>query len=279
MVLIVVGDAQQCSENFSPCTCTPFSVGVVNIDCYQQNIDDIKSTFDTTSTTDLIRLVITLPSDSTSIPTNLLGNNKASDLSLTCVNPTSELNIEADAFRSSQTSTLSLSLRNCNLKQLDFSFLIGFGTLYEIIISDSTFPTTFNTLPSLPSLYYLIITNCHGFQSWGNPDLSHVHELYLQNNLLTDDSAAEILNSIASSSNLLATLQLSMNKLTRVPEAVHLLEKLETLNLDGNTIPIITSSSLAFVSSEIVSVRLEDLSLTKIEVGAFQGNFLIHIIF
>ena len=36
--------------------------------------------------------------------------------------------------------------------------------------------------------------------------------------------------------------------------------------------PVITSSSLAFVGSEVALVRLEDLSLTKIEAGAFQGK-------
>ena len=200
-------------------------MGVVNIDCYLVPLDDIKSSFESTNTTDLIRFVITLTSESANIPADLLGNNKAQEISLTCSSSTPELNVDANAFSSSQMSASSLNLRNCNLKQVDFSFLSGFETLYEIIITESTFPVTLNTLPALQSLYYLIISNSHGYQSWGNPDLTNLHELYLQNNLLNDDAVAEILNSISTlPNNSLEVLQLAMNKLTRIPDAVHLFE-------------------------------------------------------
>lgn len=263
--------ADECLEDFSPCTCLPFETGVINVECDQIPYTDVLAIFDRTTTTNEIRLFLTLSENTASIPANLLGANKAKDISLECLNRNFEVQVNVDAFRNSQTIGLLFMINGCSLNQMSLAFLSNFGMLNNLIITNSTFPNM-STLPALPSLYRLIVTNCQGFTTWGNPALGSVHELYLNSNSLGDTVVSGILSNILASSNSLESLYLHSNSLTRVPDAIRSFSMLSTLDLNDNEIPVVTTGSLVFSAPVVKYVRLEGVSLNTIQSGAFQGN-------
>ena len=261
----------ECLEDFSPCACLPFETGVINVDCDQVPFTEIQAAFDRTTTTNLIRLFLTLFDTTTSsVPANILGSNRASEIWMTCLNRNFQLLVNGDGFLNSQTTATIVAMEGCSLDQINLAFLNNFSALYELIIRNSTFPAM-STLPALPSLYRLIVSNCQNFKTWGNPSLGSVHELYVHSNNLGDDVVSGILSSLLSSSNSLESLYLQSNALTKVPDAVRSFTKLSTLNLNDNLIPVITTGSLAFSVPEVRYVRLEGISLNTIQAGAFQG--------
>ena len=268
----VKGDG--CEEDFSPCTCTPFPIedSVINVECDQVSSDEIVEAFSRNTTTNLIRLFLKLSDNSSHLPADLLGENRAEEIDLTCMNRDFDLTVDRDAFRNSASSLLSLFIFDCPLSATEFVFLTGFQVINYFQILNSTFPSL-GDLPKLPSLYELIISECSDFTEWGKPDLTSLVEFRLGYNLLGDQTVDEILDSILamSSDPSLQTLILQNNNLTRIPESVHLFPNLTDLNMDGNTIPIIKAGSITFGTADFVYLRLEDLSMAAIEPGAFQG--------
>ena len=106
------------------------------------------------------------------IPANLLGNHIISNcIEFTCwsyyPDPESsnsnenirQLNFDADAFSSSRTSLKKFHFIQCNLEQLDFSFLAGFDRLQELKIFKSlnVDKARWDLFPNLPSLQDLLI--------------------------------------------------------------------------------------------------------------------------
>lgn len=266
-----------CQEDFSPCTCTPFEESVINVECIEVASADIKEAFRRTSTTNYIRLFLTLSGNSSQLPSDLLGDNRAQEVDLTCTNRNFDVKVDRFAFRNSAWSTLDLLVFGCSLSQLEFAFLTGYQAIRAIEITNSTFPSL-SDLPRLPSLRYLVISDCPGFTTWGKPDLSSVVELRLGDNLLGDQAVDEILNSILAITSRppLQTLILMNNQLTRIPEMVPLFPNLITLSMDVNTIPVLKAGSLALSAPDIHMLRLEVLSLRTIEPGAFQGFHIVY---
>jgi Leucine-rich repeat (LRR) protein len=69
-------------------------------------------------------------------------------------------------------------------------------------------------------------------------------------------------------------LSLNNNSLNRVPDIAFSFEKLHSLSLSSNTIPVLLSGSLVFSAPQVDYVGLENLSLDIIEVGAFEGMII-----
>lgn len=264
-----------CTEDFSPCSCIIFEEGVINVECDQIAFADIQSAFALTTTTNLIRLFLTVGDSLASVPTNLLGENKAKEISITCLNRNFRLLIERDSFRASAAQNELTAFQGCELTQLDFSFLNNFQIINELSVTNSTI-ASLSTLPVLSSLTRLIVANCEGFQSWGNPSVTSIRELYLNNNFLSDRAVITVLDSIAASSNSLEALYLQGNSLTRVPDQISAFSSLNTINLNGNVIPSIATGSLSFRTPQVQSVRLEGVELSTIQPGAFSGDVLYH---
>lgn len=260
-----------CVEDFSPCSCIIFEEGVINVECDQVPFADVQYSFTLTTTTNLIRLFLTIGELTPSVPANLLGNNKAKEISITCLNRNFQLLINVDSFRASETHSELVYMHGCDLSQVNLSFMRNFQVINELSITNSTI-TSLSSLPSLSSLTRLIIANCQGFQSWGNPSVPSVRELYLNNNLLSDRAVSSILGSVSSSSNSLQALYLQGNSLTAVPIQISTFSSLTILNLNGNVIPSIASGSLSFGADPVRSLRLEGIELGTIQAGAFSGN-------
>lgn len=279
---MVLGEIRaQCSENFAPCTCTPFEDNVINVECDRVPLSEIKAMFNATyiGSSESIRFFLTLPEsdDGTSltIPADLLGFNKAQEILIRCPSRNFELEIHPDAFRISASSAKIVEIRNCLVNHLDFLFLASYEVLNDLAVLESSFPAL-NGLPLLPNLHRLTISSCVDFNSWNTEFyLMALQELRLEGDSLDDSSVDLILKRIMDGSetivNTLTTLHLNNNSLTKVPNLVAEFNGLSNLKLSQNNISMITSDSLIFKAPEVYYVGLEDISLNEIELGSFGG--------
>lgn len=273
LLVVVARSEDVCVEDFSPCVCTPFTVeeNVVNVVCDQVAAEDIKDAFSRNSTTNLVRLFLTISQNASYLPSDLLGDSRAKEIGLTCIDRDFQLQVDRYAFTDSSKTVSRLEIKGCSIDQLEFSFLTNFTVLNEVDVTNSSFPAL-SDLPVLPHLRGLVITNCPSFTKWGEPNLSSVVEFWLNQNMLNDEDIDTILRSIPTANNSLKSLMLFGNNLTRIPEKLHLLNELTTLNLDGNTIPVIPTGSLAFSAPDFHYLRLEGLSLQFIEPEGLSGG-------
>lgn len=261
-------------EDFSPCTCILFTVeeNVIVVECEEISSEEIKQVFERNTTSKIIRLFLTLTDTAATLPANLMGENIVREIGLTCLNRDFNLQIDPDAFANSASTVVGFYVNGCSLPQLEFTFLTNFNHLTDIEIENSTFPVM-KDLPTLPALKILGISECDNYVEWGLPDLSSLIELKLISDMLSDQAVDDILNSILLSyNNSLSILSLVNNSLTRVPDAVHLLPHLTSLNMNENTLSVLPAGSLVFSSGrEMDFLGFDDLSLEKIEPGALQG--------
>ena len=265
-----------CSEDFSPCTCQQDEANIIDVECDQVSFEEIKAAFQSTTTNKLIRFSLTISQEETpNIPANLLGTNQADQISISCPSRSdSRLLIDENAFVFSSPVATIVQIENCQIDELNFLFLAGFQSLYELAITYSTFPITLDSLPLLPSLHILTISGCTDFQDWIAPsDISSLRELQLNDDLLGETNLEIILNHFLMFNIDLRGLSLNNNSLTRVPEIAFSFENLHRFSLNGNTIQVLLSGSLIFTAPAVVYLGLENLSLDTIEIDAIQGKF------
>lgn len=262
------------TEDFSPCTCILFTgeENVIVVECEGISSEEIKEVFERNTTSKIIRLFLTLTDTAATLPANLMGENIVKEIGLTCLNRDFNLQIDPDAFDNSASTVVGFYVDGCSLPQLDFTFLRDFGNLTDIEIKNSTFPVI-KDLPVLPALKILLISECDNFVEWGSPDLSSLIELSLYSDMLDDQAIDDILNSISLLvNNSLSTLNIENNSLTRIPDAVHRLPHLTTLNMNENKISVLPTGSLVFSDNQEISyLGFDSLRLKLIEPGALQG--------
>lgn len=240
-------DQSTCPENYSPCTCEEI-ISDVNtskgwsILCEQVPIAKIQAIFSKTKARDLVSFKFTIePLEKSLIPADFLGSSRSAGLDISCEGTSYNLTINENAFRMSKNFAKQFSIRDCDLKkQANFAFLSGFQALAKLDIDSSRNLNSFQGLPSQSQLSEISISNSTGLKNMTqgqNIALPGLRALYLQNNQMDDQTLAKILNILAESSKTsLTELKLDQNKLTRIPELVSSLTKLENFFIDDNLI-------------------------------------------
>ena len=265
--------ALPCTEDYSPCTCVLYGDGTISVDCDKVPVGQIQAAFNRTTRKDLYRLdwALLVPDDP--IPADILSGKRAGLIRME--SSFGPLVIDRFALTSSGDYTTDLILDSFDLSRTDFSFLENFARLVTLSISSSSGIQTFGTLPPLPALKELSVFDCTGFESLQSvPGLkfAQLENLRLNSNQLSDSAVEVILGSVDSSA--LAHLSLNNNRLTRVPDRVPSMARLERIFLSGNVLPSLSSGSLAFQAQQkILEVYLPSVSLSNIQVGAFEGDF------
>lgn len=260
---------------------------------------------------------------STDLPADIFGDKRIYFIELVCPPSSILLKVHKDAFRSSKTFNKVFQIRNCDVSQLDFTFLEDFDSLntlsFHNILGLTTLPNTlprrlvnlsvsnsldfrgFTGFPSellklstlsfsdcphfsrlviptnLPSVKSLKVINCPTFRQWDLfcTSFTRLEELYLNDAVLDDERTKEMFEKILSCpvSEVLRSVTLLNNRLTRIPDEISSLPNLEELYLDNNNITSI--QNLTLKAPKVTTISLSGNKLQRIEAGAFQGKWLI----
>lgn len=214
------------------------------------------------------------------VASDLLGGKRADYLYFTCPYNSVDLSdFASDSFPASTANTTDgFSIANCDLQQFSFDFLKSFTSISHLDLYGSPL-STFKSMPHLPSLYSVQLSNCPGLQQWyplsQTPNLNGIAITYSD---LSDAQIDAIFDSMDDKNNThtgqLTGLDLWGTKLTRVPPFVLSLPSLVELNMESNHIKSLPSGSLNFTSNELCDLNLQHNEIETIAPGAFgQGLY------
>ena len=273
-------------ESYAPCTCS--TSGAVS--CHGVSMTKVKKVLTAkTKAADLDALHL-WPTDPDGIPENLLGNKRVKNILIFC--PVDDKSyrlykIHSEAFSSSINFTVELNFRNCDLNQLDLSFLKGFGKLQSLKMSkcNNIHRIRWDSTPSLPKLSKLEMLSCMGLNEWTSfprPRLlkGGLYEMKLNLVGINDDAADRILAwTLKHSAESLHKLEIAESFLTRIPKQLISFTKLHHLDLQGQSgkLGVLRAGELAF-STHFTRLSLNNCGINIIEPYAIQGKVNVRMI-
>lgn len=217
--------------------------------------------------------------DQIPVPSDLLDSGSLESLmyvSFICPNNSVPLGpVALDAFPVAN-SLGYFYIYDCDLNDFSFDFLQSLTLINEIHVSGSSF-STFNSMPTIPSITTVKLSNCTGFQQWYPPSqTTNLTSIWIDYSNLTDTQIDGIFDSMGDTySDQLTKVFLDGNELTSVPPFVLTLSKLDELNMSNNSIKMLPSNSLDFISHRLRFLILEHNQIGLIAPGAFdKGNYI-----
>ena len=210
------------------------------------------------------------------IPDDLMGTkSNTRHLKLTCPDANFELKINSNAFRSSRSTALGVSIEKCDLRQLDWRFLSEFSVLESLHLVGSSMMNNMQTFPLLTSVSTFSMLNCGHFDELYPPERTpHLNHLQIDNSFnVSDEIFDRIVNAAAAGPyrDTLEVLSLARNKMTRIPSSTANFTRLQHLIVSGNSIQTLPRGSLHFSSTSLSTVWLNYNRIDTIQQGAFKG--------
>jgi len=132
----VISSTENCRQNdFSPCTCRTVPAGEVTIEvtCKDADFPAIQTAFNRASNDtlkDIMKMHLTV--QSSELPADIFGDKRINFIELICPPSSINLKIHKDAFRSSKSYNQIFQIRNCDVSQLDFTFIEDFDSLHTL---------------------------------------------------------------------------------------------------------------------------------------------------
>lgn len=279
--------AGNCDECFLSCTCEydQFTMKGPEVECNRVPVSTVKIIFNEVQTRFIEKFILTPNINDKGIIANVIGNHLIDSLVLTCPLRSSSLIVDPAAFSFTKNFTSSLTIKGCDLIQLNWAFLSGFSKLSSLSISNSAnLHNTFSTLPSttLPRLTSLSLFSIMGLNGFTDPRVQFPRPLPNGLSSLFVGSCYD-LNDVAmqnflakwvtpTSSKKLVFLNVVASRLSNIPKEVSKYTKLTTAGFFGNLVPM-TFKKGAFNFSDPVEAFNNDFSqINSIEDGAFIGN-------
>ena len=275
-------------EDYSPCNCFQHhGFTDVSIQCQLTSLNRIYDTFQWTIPADVDYLGLDPKSNNFSyIPENLFGEKhrfreifvRVTERYLT--HPEIMIHPKAFAFSSTRSFTTSFTISNHNISPLSFEFLKDFHQLKRLSISNSI-NVHLSNLPALPNLDVItissstllgsLLTNC-SMQK-------RLQDLSLSQNGINDKLAEQILQWIAagSSRHTLSSINLSRNKLTKIPSLLKSFSNLKTIYLKQQEFPGFSHISLSLPFYSFKEIDLRSSYITHIEPGTFKSRLALKL--
>ncbi len=287
----------QCpNDDFEPCTCDPNPYGrpypgIYRVTCNGATFDDIKNAGFVKNSTDKknpISVFVLVPStdDLMVVPADLLGLRSVSSFMLKCATYDSYMNIDPNALRASKSSLGSVTIRNCDMRNLSWKFLTGFTKMDSLRFTySSNFQITFNTLPLLPSLLSLDLTAVDITYRNGTPTFPKLSAgllfviLDFDNVMFADAIVTAFVKWLVStSSNTLiysdvSRLGISSNAMKTIIPLYSNFKNLNYLSFKNTQMPTTISAGLKF-TKKVSYVTLDSSNIVQIAPGAFSGTIL-----
>jgi hypothetical protein len=262
-------DAVNCGN----CRCDEDVVkGYQNVICLGVPFAEIKSTFAGNTGFEKINHFNIVPElGDTQIPAGLLGIHTARNISLASCGD-NLMKIRPNAFRSSAATMEEFFVYDCNVGSLTWLFLDGFTKVNLLHLEKATNIQSLGTLPSLPSLKQLSITDCKGFSSLNFPgsSLGGMQNLIMTENVeLTDGKAESILATLNGASKLEMVSLKNNPSITAIPNTLSNLVALHSLDVSMCKVSSMTFGSLLF-SANVQLLDLAKNSLLDIPNNSFE---------
>jgi len=163
-----------------------------------------------------------------------------------------------------------MTFKNCNLTELDFSFLAEYPNLDYLRVQGGWL-AEFKRMPVVPELKYVRISTA-GFQRWWGPSLTpKLNDVELQ--FIADDVIMDgIVDSLMDNEDTLEYLHLSDSGLSRVPAKVHRFTRLKQFYFYNNprTFRLTNGTFPAAFKPQVLDIGD---TIRTIEPGTFADNF------
>ena len=274
-------------ENYSPCGCScPIGNNNFELKCRNVLIEKIRNIFKSATPANFNYIFIFLSQNYSFIPEDIFGYhwiNNTIELSGTS-NSTKQvyLEIHREAFRVTRNFTKKFTIFSCDLIMLNLEFLTDFNQLTDLVINNSINVQMWK-FRSLPKLTKLKITHCTGLNRWVEFPISvnSLEHLNFESNNLVEERVGAILDWILSgpSKGSLSHLDLSFNKLTRVPPQLHSVLRLSKNKLNNQQEPGFSYCHVLSLSlnATVVYLNLESCYITGFHPDSFKGfiNFYL----
>lgn len=296
-MLVVLADytfADCGKDKFAPCTCSDASKGST-ITCNRVPVATVKTMFSKVKQYSFDYLVITPNSKDTIIPAGLIGNHTFGGLTINCPNRFTPLMVDPMAFTLTGVMTAALTVKNCDLSKLDWSFIKSFNSMTDLTVTTSSnLHTMFYTFPSsnLNDLYRITLTFITGMNGFANASLKYPPILQAELEKveisycydLTDAALDRLLTKwiVPSGKDSIEELTIIGNSLTTIPLNLPAMDGLYKVDFSNNMQPLsLQNGDFDFTNAnglQPIQFLLMDNSLIYyIEPGTFKGQQ--HIIF
>lgn len=291
-MLAVIGSnmmavAQQACPDLSPCT---ISSDCNIASCVEVPMDDVKTIFSQlASPVDINQLTLYIQSSGDSIPADLLGQSRVTNM-LSLVRPSSSyvnttITVDSNAFRSSKDTLQSIKIKYLDASQLDFNFLEGSTTILSLDFTNvSNLGGILTTLPSIPTLTILKIDSSAGLnEGFSNTNLqtNGLTEFEAVNCELDNMGMDQLLNWVLpSSTNTLLSVSIGSNRLASIPRQLKSFQKLEFIDIKHNKVDLnIPANSFNMQDNgRFNNLMLYSSRVKGLEAGAFQGMYVIRVV-
>ena len=260
-------------DYYSPCYCFQYGADL-DIQCHYTTPERIQAAFELTPYKEHRSLIVYLASNSNfTFIANIISDKKVSEIKIVCTSPTTPPGvIDVNAFRSSEDYTTEFRIEKCDLTNFQLDFLRNFNSLLKVFIADSPM-RSLASLPYLPKLNYVAVSNCPGFQTWYSPAQTPSMESISIGQIQAPDEHVidSLLDVIVYYKDRLKVLYLIDTGLSRIPEQVKAFTQLTSFRITIDTIPVVTTGAL-HLASKLDYLSLLFTSIQTFQVDAFVGK-------
>lgn len=251
-------------------------------------MEEVKSIFNNTASIEIDTFTLITRPSGDFIPADLLGSSILTNfldisgpLPTGMYPPITRIEIDPNAFRSSEKTLQFLEMMYFDTRRLRFDFLAGFQNIsflsvYHLSNLDKSIPT----LPELPSLEHLNFYRVNGlkelFESGNvNSLMSNLSSLTAINSSLDGETVANLLDWILPSSRLtLRYVDFGRNEIEWISSQFSSFLRLDDINIPYNRVDMVIRNNSIFVPEARSGAHIDifESRVAIVEPGAFQGK-------